>query len=144
MVCYAAWKTQHKTCIVCGTTFADPQSNDTVTCSPDCSKIHRQNLYVKGVNTASLKKAHEALPVHPLTGPFVTNINARDWVIQSPSGQIYECRNLRLWLRDHEDMLDGTVVQAWDGISKIKYTMQGKRKFKSYQWKGWRLISYGS
>lgn len=143
MECYAKLKTNHKTCIVCGSTFADPQCNDTVTCSPECSKKHRQNLYESGINTAALAKAHEMIPFSPLTGPFTTNINARDWVIQSPDGQIYECRNLKLWLREHADMLDGTVSQAWDGISKIKYSAQGKRKNPSYQWKGWRLISWG-
>ena len=143
MACYAAWKTQYKICIVCGATFADPQSNPTVTCGPDCSRQHRQELYTKGINTAALKKAHETLPFRPLTGPFVTNINAKDWIIQSPSGQIYECRNLMLWLRNHSDLLDGTPEQAWDGIAKIKYTMQGKRKNPSHQWKGWRLINYG-
>ena len=143
MDCYAKWKTQHKICIVCGTIFCDPQSNDTLTCSPDCSKKHRQDLYTKGVYAESLEKAHEVMSIRPLTGPFETNINARDWVIQSPDGQIYECRNLKLWLREHAEMLDGTVEQAWDGISKIKYTMQGKRKFPSHQWKGWRLVSWG-
>ena len=143
MDCYSKWKTQYKVCVVCGEAFADPQSNPTVTCGPDCSKAHRQDLYAKGVNTAALEKAHEVSPTRPLTGPFVTNINARDWVIQSPDGRIYECRNLMLWLRDHADLLDGTVKQAWDGISKIKYSMQGKRKNLSHQWKGWRLISGG-
>lgn len=143
MECYAKLRTNYKTCIVCGKQFADPRCNDTVTCSPGCSKKHRQDLYAKGVNTASLKKAHDILPAHPLTGRFETHMHAKEWVIQSPGGQIYECRNLKLWLRDHADMLDGTVNQAWDGISKIKYSMQGKRKNPCYQWKGWKLIRWG-
>jgi hypothetical protein len=69
-------------------------------------------------------------------------MHAKTWCIQAPDGQIYECRNLMLWLEQHADMLDGTVRQAWDGITKIKYSMQGKRKNKSYQWKGWRLIEW--
>jgi len=44
-------------------------------------------LYAKGVNAAALAKAHEVSPIRPLTGPFVTNINARDWVIQTPDGE---------------------------------------------------------
>lgn len=143
MECYAKLKTNHKTCIVCGATFADPQSNPTVTCSPKCSRQHRQALYEAGTNTAALAKAHEMLPLRPLTGRFDTHIHAKDWVIQSPDGKIYECRNLKLWLRDHAELLDGTSDQAWDGIAKIKYTMQGKRKNPSHQWKGWRLISWG-
>lgn len=143
MECYAKLKTNHKICIVCGATFADPQSNPTVTCNAECSKRHRQDLYGAGIYEDALAKAHEALPNRPLTGRFETHINAKDWVIQAPDGQKYECRNLKLWLRDHAELLDGTPQQAWDGIAKIKYTMQGKRKNQSHQWKGWRLISWG-
>ncbi len=143
MACYSKLKTNYKTCIVCGKKFPDSQTNMTVTCSSNCSKVNRQNLYKKGINDKALKKAHEVRLHHPKTGRFDTHANAKEWVIQSPSGEIYNCRNLRNWLRKHEDMLDGTVSQAWDGISKIKYSMQGKRKNKSYQWKGWRLIEWG-
>ncbi|MBU3173344.1 hypothetical protein [Clostridium estertheticum] len=142
MKCYAIFKTNIKKCIVCGKEFNDPQCNDTKTCSKKCSITNRKNkLLVKTLE--SLNKAHDVISIRPLTGPFETNINARAWKIQAPDGQIYECRNLKLWLREHENMLDGTVAQAWDGISKIKYTMQGKRKNKSYQWKGWQLIEWG-
>lgn len=142
--CYSKLRMQYKTCPVCGTEFQDPQSNGTVCCSKECSRIHRQQLYDQGVNTAALAKAHAVLPVHPLTGRFETHINAKSWIVQAPDGQIYECRNLKNWLRDHENMLDGTVKQAWDGITKIKYTMQGKRpRAKSKSWKGWTLIEYG-
>lgn len=78
----------------------------------------------------------------PIFQPDERNMNAKCWVIQAPDGQIYSCRNLKHWLRQHEDMLDGTVQQAWDGISKIKYSMQGKRKNPCYTWKGWKLLSY--
>lgn len=143
MVCYARLKTHKKTCIVCGREFPDPPSADTITCSPECSRRHRQKLYAKGVNTAALEKAHAMIPIRPLTGRFETHMHAKDWAIQAPDGQIYKCRNLKNWLRGHVDLLDGTVAQAWDGISKIKYTMQGKRKNKSHQWKGWRLLEWG-
>lgn len=140
--CYALHKTHTKKCVVCGKEFNAPQSNMTITCSHECSTINRKKLHADGVYIGSLEKAHEAFPAHPLTGRFETNINARTWVIQAPSGEIYECRNLALWLREHAEMLDGTVTQAWDGITKIKYSMQGKRKNKNSQWKGWRLIRW--
>lgn len=143
MDCYAKLKTQKKTCVICGKVFNDPISNDTITCSPECSKINRQTLYKQGLYTNSLKKAHEMIPKRPLTGQFETHIHAKEWVIQSPDGKIYKCRNLKNWLRKNDNLLDGTVEQAWDGITKIKYSMQGKRKNKSYQWKGWRLITWG-
>jgi len=67
---------------------------------------------------------------------------AQCWTIQSPSGVIYECRNLLHFFREHTELIDGTPMQAWDGISKIKYSMQGKRKKCVSQWKGWRLIAW--
>ena len=142
MACYAQYKTDQKICLVCGKKFADPASNDTVTCSPECSRVHRQRLHESGIYAGTTEKAREVAKNHPLTGHFETHVNAKTWRIQSPDGQIYECRNLMLWLDEHSDILDGTVRQAWDGITKIKYSMQGKRKNKSYQWKGWRLLAW--
>ncbi|KPU42137.1 hypothetical protein OXPF_39160 [Oxobacter pfennigii] len=123
--------------------FNDPHSNMTKTCSPGCSRVYRQNLHEQGVYNGTLEKAHEAAKTSPLTGHFETHMHAKSWVIQAPDGEIYKCRNLKLWLDEHQDMIDGTVRQAWDGITKIKYSMQGKRKFKSYQWKGWKLLDWG-
>ena len=143
MECYAKLKTQYKKCVVCGKIFADPQSNGVKTCGPECSKKHRQQLAAQGVNDKALHKAQEAAKQSPLSGKFETNAIAKTWRIQAPDGQIYECRNLKNWLREHEDLLDGTVQQAWDGIVKIKYGMQGKRKRPATQWKGWRLLEWG-
>ena len=142
MACYAIYKTHKKLCVICGKEFSDPQSNDTVTCSPECSIINRKQKYEAGIYNKALMRAHEAIKTSPLTGHFETHSNAKTWKIQAPNGEIYECRNLMLWLDEHSDMLDGTVRQAWIGITKIKYSMQGKRKNKSYQWKGWRLLEW--
>lgn len=141
--CYAKYKTMTKVCVLCGKEFPDPACNDTVTCSPECSSEHRRQLHQSGKYAGALEKAHEVAKTHPLTGRFETHINAKTWRIQAPDGQIYECRNLKLWLEEHQEMLDGTVRQAWDGIAKIKHSMLGKRKNKSYQWKGWRLLEWG-
>jgi len=143
MACWASFKSTPKMCIVCGKEFYDAPSNMTVTCGPECSVKHRQQMYLDGVNAGALQKAHEVAKDHPLTGRFETHMHAKTWIIKSPAGEIFECRNLKNWLRDHEDLLDGTVNQAWDGITKIKYSLQGKRKNPSRQWKGWRLIEYG-
>lgn len=140
--CYAKYRMQTKRCVICNDEFHDPKSNMTVTCGPECSKINRAKMYKKGVSAEALKKAHEIAKTHPLTGRFETHMHAKEWVIQSPDGQIHKCRNLKLWLENHKDMLDGTVLQAWDGITKIKYSMQGKRKNKTSQWKGWRLLEW--
>lgn len=141
--CYSTYRSNVKKCVICGAEFYDAKSNMTVTCSKVCSRLHRQQMHADGKYTGTLDKAHEIAKTHPLTGRFDTHMHAKTWIIQSPTGEIYNCRNLKNWLRDHADLIDGTVSQAWDGISKIKYTMQGKRKNKSHQWKGWRLLEYG-
>lgn len=143
MSCYAKLKTNYKTCVICLTEFPDSPSNMNKTCSEDCSSENRKRLAAVGVNDNALKIAHQMAATSPLTGRFETHMHAKEWVIQAPNGEIFKCRNLKNWLREHDDMLDGTVSQAWDGISKIKYSMQGKRKKHLYQWKGWRLLDYG-
>ncbi len=143
MECWAKMKTNYKKCIICGEDFADSKSNKVKTCGYECSIKYRQQLAAQGVNDKALRKAQEAAKVSPLSGPFETNAIAKTWVIQAPDGRIYKCRNLKNWLREHEHLLDGTVKQAWDGITKIKYGMQGKRKRPAKQWKGWRLLDWG-
>lgn len=143
MECYAIYKSHKKTCIVCGKEFYCSPSADTVTCNAECSKCNRQIKHLNGSYNDSLNKAHEAIKTSPLTGKFATHMRAKEWVIQSPDGEIYRCRNLLNWLREHEDLIDGTPKQAWDGIVKIKYSMQGKRKNPSKSWKGWTLIEFG-
>lgn len=141
--CYAILRSHTRTCVVCQTEFFCPPSSQKKTCSPACSSIWRKSLHQSGLYKESVRTMQRAIPQHPLTGRFPTHVNAKHWVIQDPDGNLHECRNLKNWLRQHEDMLDGTVMQAWDGIAKIKYSMQGKRKNPSSSWKGWRLIEYG-
>lgn len=144
MDCYSKLRSNQRECVICKSLFPCPPSSDTVTCGEECSSENRKRLAAAGVNNAALEKAHVMAAFSPLTGRFETHMHAKEWVIQSPDGKIHKCRNLMLWLREHEHMLDGSVRQAWDGITKIKYTMQGKRqKHPSHQWKGWRLIDFG-
>ncbi|MNC21862.1 hypothetical protein D3C75_698480 [compost metagenome] len=132
-----------KTCIICGTEFQAPPSAATVTCGPECSVENRRRLAASGVNDDALQKAHAAIPNSPLTGRFETHVNAKEWVIVSPVGQEFRCRNLMLWLREHEDLLDGTPKQAFDGFARMKQTALGRRKKGLvYQWKGWKLKSW--
>lgn len=70
-------------------------------------------------------------------------MHAKEWVLKAPSGEVFHCRNLKQWLREHADMLDGTVNQAWSGIASIKASALGNRKKKVSQWKGWRLLEWG-
>lgn len=143
LACYAELRQNYKMCVICGKPFPDAKANDTVTCGEKCSTENRKRLHASGKYDGTMEKAHAVAATLPHTGPFETHMHAKEWVIQSPTGTVYRCRNLKLWLREHADLLDGTIQQAWDGITKIKYSMQGKRKNKSFQWKGWTLIEWG-
>lgn len=137
---YRKQNQNYKTCPECQKLFACPPSNDTVCCSRECSKQHRAKI---AATAAALKVARDKLLQSPICQPDDHHHAAKEWVLQAPDGTIYRCRNLMCWCRDHADLFDGTARQAWDGISKIKYSMQGKRKNISYSWKGWRLLEYG-
>jgi len=142
VACWAECRKQYKACVCCGKTFQDAQSNMRTTCSMECSRNHRKGMHADGKYIGSYEQAAKAMLANPMLQPDEAHVNATGWVIMSPGGKTYSCRNLKHWLRGHEDMIDGTVKQAWDGISKIKYSIQGKRKNPCYQWKGWRMISW--
>jgi len=140
--CNSILRSNVKSCIICGESFQAPPSSEKVTCSPSCSTENRRQIAAAGINTPAIQKAHEQLPHSPLTGQFETHMHAKTWVIQSPTGEVYRCRNLKLWLRENEDLLDGTVKQAWDGFAKMKASQLGRRKRPLNQWKGWRLLEF--
>ena len=131
-------------CPICKQEFRFNPSEDTKTCgNPECLKKHKINISKSDNNLNNLKKAYATFLALPMGQPGPEYVRAKNWVIKAPDGKIYECRNLMHWLREHEEMLDGTVMQAWNGISKIKYTMQGKKNSHTSQWKGWRLLDFG-
>jgi len=92
--------------------------------------------------TEALRKVSAAFQQTPAGSKGPDHFHAQNWTVQAPDGRVYECRNLLHWLREHESMLDGTVEQAYDGIVKTKYSMQGKRKIPLKQWKGWKLLKW--
>ena len=109
--CMGLSKQGYKICVVCGKKFKDSKSNQNCCCSHECSKIHRQSLNKTGVYHDTMNRMH-----------------------QRYSEKIKEIGN-------HQELFDGTINQAYDGIRKIKSSLEGKRKKPSYQWKGWKLIS---
>lgn len=141
--CEGLAKQGYKTCSVCGKIFKDPASNTTVCCSPECSRKHRSDLHAQGVYTESIKKMRSGFrDIVDQTDPEDL-WTAKGWVICSPSGEVFECRNLLNFIREHPDMFDGTPKQAYDGFQKIKATELGKRpKCPSHSWKGWTLLSW--
>lgn len=141
--CYATYRQHKRKCVVCGKDFYCHPSDDTKTCSRKCSTENRRRLHAQGTYDEATNKAVQARAQDPRLTRTEQHINAKEWVIQSPDGTVYRCRNLKHWLREHEHLLDGTPKQAWDGITKIKYSIQGKRKNKSRSWRGWTLLEWG-
>ena len=140
--CSAAARQNYKVCVVCGKKFKDSAANDTRCCSPECSKKHREQLHASGVYDDVVKNLITVRDAYIQSHQGELHHGAKDWVLQSPDGEIYECRNLLHFIRTHQELFNGTVRQAYDGIQKIKASAQGKRKNPSYQWKGWRLIRW--
>ena len=139
--CMGLGKQGYKTCVVCGKIFKDSASNGSLCCSKECSKINRQNLYKNGVYDQAIEKMHYNFNKKVQEIGKENHWIAKHWVISSPNGKIYECDNLLNFIREHQELFDGTIKQAYDGIQKIKASQEGKRKRPSTQWKGWRLIS---
>ena len=146
-------------CAVCSNPFECPPSDKTVTCSKKCSRIHksrthkgkhnkwnktaRKLLSNKGV-TDNLKKGSIAAQNSPNSGRFATNVNAKEWVLVSPSGKIYKVRNLKNWARNNCHLFDKetseeSATQIASGIRAIKQVLNGNRKDTSPQYMGWTL-----
>lgn len=141
--CAGKARQNYRKCVVCGKEFATPPSSPKVTCSPACSHQHRSEYHKKPEHLSITTKMREAHNKKYAALPPEEYPNAKSWIIKSPAGIVYECRNLLNWCREHRDLYEGTPKQAWDGLSKIKYSMQGKRKNPSSSWKGWTLIDFG-
>ena len=144
-----------KRCAICGKEFSSPPSDNKRACSAECSRVLRSRSH-KGVSNAwsdesrvrlrnrgrssNLALGTPAARKSPVSGPFETNRNAKEWVLVSPDGKVYEARNLSLWLREHADMLDGTPEQARCGLAQVKRSTEGKTKRTVGSWKGWKVV----
>lgn len=106
----------YKTCVICGTVFADSPSNKRVTCgSPDCIRENKSRkhagitykwsdeakLRVPKVQNENLKKGTYAAQQSPIAGRFETNRNAKKWILIDPDGKEHHCQNLMEWARNN-------------------------------------------
>lgn len=138
--CAGLDRQHYKTCVVCGARFAAPPSSDSVTCSPKCSAIQRSRMADVRGHTAKLDNERR---LHLQTTAPEDWQTAKGWVLQSPDGKKYECKNLIEFFRTHQDLIDCPPETAARGIKVVKSSMiGGRRKNKVYCWKGWQLLAW--
>ena len=152
-------KKNKKKCLNCGKSFKCPPSSKTVTCSKECSSRHRSRMHLGISNTWSeesrsqlsekgqtdnLKAGTEAALKSPKSGPFETNVHAKNWTIESPDGDVFEVRNLSLWCRENAHLFDRPAKNAMAGIRQMHASMRGKTKRPVSQWRGWKLLDVKS
>lgn len=153
-----------KICVECGRQFECPPSDKTVTCSPECRRIHarkRQTGKAHGKETRSRisKSAQsrdmsdiqrvgtEAAKASPKSGRFETNVNAKDWHLVSPEGKHYYFHSLSHWLRENGKELFGCDPDGREfnnvrsGLSNAKRAMHGIGNYGCCTYKGWRVIT---
>ncbi len=149
-----------KNCLVCGKEFQASPSAKKVTCSKECMKIRRKQVSqgrkipsttIAALSssakqrgfTENLKKGTPAAMASPKSGRFETNVSAKSWILISPSGKRYECRNLMCFIRKNSHLfcIDGSnddeVRRISAGFRTIKGNMTHNRRGHSYH--GWTL-----
>lgn len=137
--CYSLSRQHYKTCAICGKQFPCPPSDKVSTCSPACSAVYRrQRTSAEKIQDFKKVCAEFASSTPPEEWP-----TAKIWVLKDPNGEIYKCKNLIQFFRDHTHLIDGTPKQAAKGIVVVKASITGSRKRnKAYHWKGWTLLSW--
>ncbi len=148
-----------KQCVICGEDYKASPSDKRATCGKsECIRVNksrthkgkhntwseesRRNLSVRG-QTANLSKGTPAAQQSPIAGSFETNQNAKDWVLISPDGKEYKCRNLNLWCKNNCKLFDRTPVQIAAGFRQIKLYYEGKTKRTVASYLGWTLRDWG-
>lgn len=138
--CAGLARQNYKICVICGGRFPSPPSEAVRTCSRACSTIlrRRQAFELGSVDRIAAEREKYVAATAPEDWQ-----TAKIWVLRAPDGKQYTCKNLKLFFRDHADLIDGTPAQAAKGIVVVKRSLLGTRKKgKCYQWKGWTLLDW--
>ena len=146
----------NKICLVCGSTFSAPPSSKKITCSRACSSAHRAKIMTGKSRPwsddarARLSQKDRPEPLNlgtpaakksPKSGRFESNINAKDWILISPSGEEFIVRNLLSWARENCELFekpptDRSAVQIRSGFAAIARTLEGKRGADGSKYRG--------
>lgn len=136
--CMGLGKQGYKICPICGIKFKEAESSLKICCSSKCSKIRRGQLHKDGIYVDSIDKMRDGFADKVEEIGRNRLWTSKHWVIQSPTGRLYECDNLLNFIRENSSLFDGTPIQAFNGFQKIK---RQENKNKPHSWKGWHLIS---
>lgn len=148
-----------KKCMVCGKEFKSSPSDKKITCSRECLKVRRKQInlgkkmsdesvakmstHAKSLGqTENLKKGTSAAKESPKSGRFETNINAKDWILISPTGKRYECHSLNNFIRKNSQLFgidgsDNEVNRIASGFRVIKRNIKKNRRGITYL--GWTV-----
>lgn len=142
--CAGVYKQNYAVCPICGKEFKhSPSDTSTHTCgSEECKRIFRRNNMPE-----NFKPPVELIKSSPNTGHFETHHCAVEWRLLSPSGELYEFKNLILWAEKHADILPislrtGERVQPKSFVREIARLKSNNEKYTYFRdnYYGWKVI----
>ncbi|MGN0618300.1 MAG: hypothetical protein ACI4J7_04685 [Ruminiclostridium sp.] len=165
--CDKEQKKNIKICKICGKEFYAPPSSKKICCSKECSAKNKSNTH-KGLPrseewrrklaaksklrdmTALQVIGTEAAKASPKCGRFSTNKCAKDWVLYSPDGVIYQCTNLLEWARNNVELfgfdsadrenIDYYAKCIGNGFGIVKRNI--KKGYGTITYKDWTLYGW--
>lgn len=143
--CAGLYKQNYAICPICGEKFKRSPSNITTkTCGSDKCKFKCRD---RNILVENIKYAHEKIKDNPSTGHFETHHAAVEWKIMSPSGEVYEFKNLILWAEKNIDLLPvsprtGKRVQPKTFIREITRLKSENEKYTYSRdnYHGWKVL----
>lgn len=131
--CMGLGKQGYKICPVCGKNF---KSSSYVCCSPECSRKHRSDLHATGVYDESIKKMRKGFRGKVDDMDSEDFWKSKGWVIKSPSGQIYDVRNLMNFTENIQNCLTGHPARRLMDSQKSRPAGRGNVKIHPIHGRG--------
>lgn len=165
--CDKEQKRNMKICKICGKEFYAPPSSKKICCSKECSAKNKSNTHKglprseewrKKISAKSKLRDMTTLQIvgtaaakaSPNSGRFATNRNAKDWILYSPDGIIYQCTNLSEWARNNVELfgfdsansekIDYYAKCICNGFGVIKRNL--KKGYGTISYKDWTLYGW--
>lgn len=134
----AAARKNLRKCAACGKEFQCAPSSDRQTCSRTCAAINRR--LVAESNPEHLAVMRAGVAASPILQPDERHVNAKEWSLRSPAGDVHEFRNLRHFLRTHAELFDPCDLEPAHNPRAAVYLGRlrpNDRLRQCHQWHGW-------